>query len=100
MNAHPLLWDDSVAGNNSDERVILIEKWAADNNILAANDGSYTHISRSSGSQTAPYLTLTHASMVDKLSWEKVNGLGSDHSSIVIPYINCIPTVYNKQSFK
>ena len=100
MNAHSLLWDDSVVGNSSDKRGRLIENWAADNNMLTANDGSYTHTSRSSGSQTAPDVTLTHASMVDKLSWEKANGLGSDHSPIVITYRDHIPTVNNKPTFK
>ena len=71
MNAHSMLWDDSVVGNSSDKRGRLIENWAADNNMLTANDGSYTHTSRSSGSKTAPDVTLTHASMVDKLSWKK-----------------------------
>ena len=100
VNAHSLLWDDSVAGRGADKRGKVIENWAAENNMLAMNDGSHTHVSRSSGSQTAPDVTLVHASLVDKVTWEKVNGLGSDHMPIMITYRDHIPWVNSKPSYK
>ena len=98
VNAHSPLWDDSVAGSGADKRGKVIESWAADKEMLAMNDGSHTHVSRSSGAQTAPDVTLVHASMVDKLSWEKAEGLGSDHTPIVISYRDHIPRVNSKTS--
>ena len=71
VNAHSLLWDDSVAGRGADKRGKVIENWAAENNMLAMNDGSHTHVSRSSGSKTAPDAILVHASLVYKVTWEK-----------------------------
>jgi len=100
VNAHSILWDDSMANKRTDKRGRMIENWAADNNMLAANDGSFTHVSRSSGSKSAPDVTLAHASIVDKLSWKTVNSLGSDHMLIVITYSDPIPRVNSKPSYK
>ena len=55
LNAHSISWDNSMAGKNADRRARIIEDWATDNNMVVTNDGSPTHVSRSSGSQTAPW---------------------------------------------
>jgi len=100
LNAHSILWDNSMAGKNADRRARMIEDWAADNNMVVTNDGSPTHVSRSSGSQTAPDVTLAHASIVDRISVNKLQGIGSDHIPILITYQDHIPRVNSKPSFK
>ena len=100
VNAHSLLWDDSVATRGADKRRQIIEAWAADNNMIAMNDGSPTLSSRSSGSQTAPDVTLVHTSLLDKVTWETTEGLGSDHLPIVVTYRDHIPRINSKPSYK
>ena len=100
LNAHSLLWDNTMAGKNSDKRARMIEDWSADNNMVVLNDGSSTHISRSCGSQTAPDVTLAHASLADRITWRKLDGIGSDHLPILITYQDHIPRVNSKPSFK
>ena len=100
VNAHSLLWDNSVAGKGADKRGEVIETWAADKNMIAVNDGSHTLDSRSTGSQTAPDVTLVHASLLDKVTWGKVEGLGSDHVPIVVTYKDHILRINCKPSFK
>ena len=100
LNAHSISWDNSMAGKNADRRARIIEDWATDNNMVVMNDGTPTHVSRSSGSQTTPDVTLAHASIVDRITWRKLQGIGSDHIPILITYHDSIPRVNNKPSFK
>ena len=100
VNAHSLLWDNSMAGKNSDRRARMIEDWMTDKNMVVMNDGSSTHISRSSGSQTAPDVTLAHAALADRITWRTLQGIGSDHIPILITYQDHIPKVNSKPTFK
>ena len=100
VNAHSLLWDNSVANRRTGKRGVTIEGWLTDNNMLPLNDGSHTHTSRSSGTQSAPDVTLAHVSMMDKMKWEQVDDLGSDHVPIIITYQYHIPTVNNRPTYK
>ena len=81
-----------MAGKNSDKRARMIEDWSANNNMVVLNDGSSTHISRSCGSQTAPDVTLAHAALADRITWRKLDGIGSDHLPILITYQDHIPS--------
>ena len=84
VNAHSILWDDTRANKEPDQRGITLENWLAENNMLAVNDGRPTHDSRSSGTASAPDVTFVHTSMMDRVSWETVSDLSSDHRPIII----------------
>jgi len=100
INAHSILWDDTRANKEPDQRGIVVEDWLADNNMLAVNDGKPTHDSRSAGTASAPDVTLVHTTMMDKVTWETVNDLSSDHRPIIITYRDHFPKVNNKPTFK
>ena len=68
--------------------------------MVVMNDGSSTHISRSSGSQTAPDVTLAHAALADRINWRTLQGIGYDHIPILITYQDHIPKVNSKPTFK
>ena len=99
VNAHSILWDDTRANKEPDQRGITLENWLAENNMLAVNDGRPTHDSRSSGTASAPDVTFVHTSMMDRVSWETVSDLSSDHRPIKT-YRDHFPKVNYKPSFK
>ena len=100
VNAHSILWDDTRANKEPDQRGITLENWLAENNMLAVNDGRPTHDSRSSGTASAPDVTIVHTSMMDRVSWETVSDLSSDHRPIIITYRDHFPKVNYKPTYK
>ena len=100
INAHFILWDGSRVDKDTDVRGKRVEDWLAASNMLTINDGKPTHDSRSAGSASTPDVTIVHTSMMDKVTWETVEGLSSDHRPIVITYSDYIPSVNNKPTFK
>ena len=100
INAHSILWDDTRASKEADPRGKIVEDWLANNNMIPANDGSPTHDSRSSGTESAPDVTLVHTSMMDKVSWRTVKELSSDHRPIIITYCDYIPVINNRPTYK
>ena len=100
INAHSLLWDDSMASKRTDKRGRIVEEWLADSNMLPLNDGTPTHTNRSSGTESAPDVTLVHSTLMDKTTWERVEDLSSDHHPIIITYRDNIPRVNDKPAYK
>ena len=68
--------------------------------MLPINNGSPTHTSRSSGTESTPDITLIHASMMNKVSWEKIDDLNSDHHPIMITFKDHIPRVNDRPTYK
>jgi len=97
INAHSLLWDDS---KRTDKRGRIVEEWLADSNMLPLNDGTPTHTNRSSGTESAPDVTLVHSTLMDKMTWERVEDLSSDYHPIIITYRDNIPRVNDKPVYK
>ena len=81
-NAHSSLWDDNWEGK-SDKRGEAVEDWIA-KGMSILNDGKPTHILRATGNLSAPDTSLAHSSLVDKITWEALTELGSDHKPIII----------------
>ena len=63
VNAHSSMWDEAVKKNPrlGNDRGAAIEEWMMDNDMVTLNDGSPTHFSRSSGTESAPDVTIVHA---------------------------------------
>ena len=68
------------------ERGEMVEDWVAENNMVVLNDGSPTLNHKNSDKDSAPDITMVHASKADKFSWKTIDNLGSDHKPIVIAY--------------
>ena len=86
INAHSLLWDNNTKDGKPDARGEKIENWLADHGMECMNNGEPTHVSRNTGRQGTPDVSLIHPSLLDKISWETVNELGSDQKPIIITY--------------
>ena len=100
FNAHSSLWDDNTKNGISDRRARKIEDWLAETGMASLNTGEATHVSRSTGTLSAPDITFAHSSMMDKLSWKTLNVLGSDHKPILITYEDEMIRVNNKPKYK
>ena len=100
INAHSLLWDDNCKDGKADKRGEKVEDWLADNGMACMNNGKSTHVSRSSGNESAPDVSLIHSSLLDKVTWETTNELGSDHKPIIITYEDELTKVNDKPRFK
>ena len=73
-----------------------------DNEMVTLNDGSPTHFSRSSGTESAPDVTIVHASRMERFEWKVIDDLGSDHKPILITYEvqSKIPPVNDTPKYK
>ena len=100
INAHSLLWDKNTKDGISDARGEKIENWIADKGMACMNNGEPTHVSRSTGKQGAPDVSFIHPSLLDKISWETANDLGSDHKPIIITYEDEMTKVNSKPRYK
>ena len=94
-NAHSIMWD-----NSDDTRGKTLEEWIAKNNMACINTGQPTHTNRSTKNEGAPDTTIVHSSMLDKVSWEVLNELNSDHYPIMLEYGNSFPKVNAKVRYK
>ena len=68
--------------------------------MACINDGEPTHVHRASGKESAPDISFVHSSLLDKITWETVNDLGSDHKPIILTYEDEMIKVNNKPRFK
>ena len=115
-NAHSVLWDDNHMNILPDTRGGKIEDWMASTGMACLNTGEPTHHKKRRQQQqrlqhspdsastfdngSAPDISLVHPSLLDKLTWEVVNELGSDHMPIIITYDTTIPKVNDKPTYK
>ena len=100
FNAHSPLWDDSRKNSTPDVRGRKIEDWLANSDMACVNTGEPTHVSRSTGTESAPDISFVHSSLLDKVTWKTLSQLGSDHKPIVITYEDEMTKVNNKPKFK
>ena len=100
VNAHSPLWDDNVKDGKADRRGEKIESWLAEHDMACVNNGKPTHVHRTSGKESAPDISFVHSSLLDKITWETVNDLGSDHKPIILTYEDEMIKVNNKPRFK
>ena len=103
-NAHSVAWDNNPPNGKADKRGTILENWMAAKDMCTINDGTRTHIDYSTKKRektgTAPDITFVHPTLLDRMTWEVVNDLGSDHLPIMITYMDDIPTVNNKPTYK
>ena len=80
FNAHNSVWDPSWT--NSDPMGDHLLDWSTSVNMEILNDGSPTHLHRSSGRLSAPDISFAHSSI--RASWSILEDIGSDHFPIEI----------------
>jgi hypothetical protein len=95
MNAHSPIWENSYNSNTIDARGKKFERWMDSSGMAALNSGTHTYNCRRPGStsQSAPDLSFASPALMDKLEWETVNDLSSDHLPIIITYDTTTPEV-------
>ena len=79
VNGHGA-WDPN---HDQDEVGRTIEDWLVDNTWIALNTGDPTRVS-STGSGTAPDVSLAHARWSSRAAWTVGETIGSDHLPIVL----------------
>ena len=68
-----------------DERGQVIEEWLLETDMACLNDGRPTRNARNENQlDTAPDMTIVHATLIDKFTWEPLSITGSDHMPILI----------------
>ena len=117
-NAHSKLWD-LLREADSDSRGKMLEKWMDENDMACLNDGRPTHVNRqhpntasptdpvdntsnpeSTPGVTSPDVSIAHVSLLDKLTWDVLNDMRSDHQPIIIT-LNCgVEEVNSTPSYK
>ena len=81
VNGHSNTWDPYVAEDSIGESV---DDWASSNNFIAANTGAPTRQSRAPPyGLSAPDITMHHASLANRVEWETLTALASDHFPIL-----------------
>ena len=89
INAHSSIWDNACRTRPElqDERGEMIEQWLMETEMACLNDGRPTRNARKDGQlDTAPDLSIVHATLVEKFTWEPLDITGSDHKPILITY--------------
>ena len=102
-NSHSTLWDDNLPTHHPDTRGAKIESWMSTTGMACLNTGEPTHHTKRhtpSGTGSAPDTSFIHPSLLDVVTWEVVNELGSDHMPIIISYDINIPKVNDKPTFR
>ena len=105
LNAHSAIWDNAVIQRPAlqKERGDMIEQWLTETEMVCLNDGRPTRNARQADHlDTAPDLSIVHASLIEKFTWETIDATGSDHKPILITYKDGfeITKVNNKPRFK
>ena len=68
--------------------------WMADKDMMTANDRNST-LNSTSGTSSAPDLSIVHTSKLDKFSWKTLDELTSDHKPILVTYEPGVPIKNN-----
>ena len=104
FNAKSEVWDDQVKDGNiqEDERGTMILDWLADTSMVCLNDGKTTRQDKNGRTDTAPDISFAHSSLNEKLKWEVLNEMDSDHKPIILTYEDeqGIPTREDKPRYK
>ena len=98
VNANSVLWDRTLEekerNDEGTKRGELVEEWMADKDMMTANDRNST-LNSTSGTSSAPYLSIVHTSKMDKFSWKTLDELSSDHKPILVTYEPGVPVKNN-----
>ena len=98
INAHSALWDKTLdekeRNDEGTKRGGLVEEWMADKDMMTVNDRNST-LNSTSGTSSAPDLSIVHTSKLDKFSWKTLDELGSDHKPILVTYEPGVPIKNN-----
>ena len=82
FNAHLTLWDEIQPPDDRGEELL---DWILDKDLTILNDGSPTRVSRITGNESSPDVTLCGAKWADKFEWSIGESIGcSDHQPIYI----------------
>ena len=82
MNAHSILWDSIQP---MDDRGKQLLDFVIDRELTILNDGSPTRVSRITGKESSPDVTLCGSNWAEKSEWSVGEDIGaSDHSPIYI----------------
>ena len=98
-NAHSPTWDCN--SKKPDKRGEVFEHWMESKNMEVFNRGDHTRVNRKEGGRSsAPDMSISHISLLDKLTWETVVDFGSDHLPIIVTYTDQIKRIDTKPKFK
>ncbi|KAL4097756.1 hypothetical protein QTP88_022478 [Uroleucon formosanum] len=87
FNSHSTRW----GSKSTDRRGKEIEKAFEDDNIVLLNNNEPTHINIANGLMSNINLTLSSASLAQRLEWKVYNNItSSDHFPIIIKYLSRI----------
>ena len=102
INAHSPSWENSFSNDVMDSRGKKFEKWMEDTGMTPLNSGTHTHTCKRSGTATlsAPDVAFANPRMLEKLEWETVNDLSSDHLPIIITYTTTTPHANTIPSYR
>ena len=99
FNAHHPLWDDIQPADDRGEEIV---DWAIEKELtIMNNDNSPTRVSRITGNESSPDLTLCGAKWADKFEWSVGESIGSsDHLPIYITISSQVKhqSIYGKRS--
>ena len=82
FNAHSALWDDNYI---TDDRGETLVDWIFNNNLTILNNGTSTRVHRSTGTLSAPDVSLCGSNWIGKTEWQVGEPIGSsDHLPMII----------------
>ena len=82
FNAHCMIWDEIQPTDTRGEELL---DWCIDKELNIINDGSPTRVSRGTGNESTPDVSLSGSSWNNKLSWKVDEPIGSsDHNPIIM----------------
>ena len=68
--------------------------------MLSFSDGRATHVHPTTGKTSAPDTSFAHSSLAERISWDVLNDMRSDHQPIVITYEDDIAKPIEKVRYK
>ena len=85
FNAHHVSWDEYTQGM---PRGAELCNWVEENEMAVLNDGKPTRAARFKKwcGLSAPDITIVNSEAADRISWQPLNKLSSDHSPILIKW--------------
>ena len=91
FNAHHVSWDEYFQGMH---RGVELYNWVEENEMAVLNDGKPTRAARFQQwcGLSAPDITIVNSEAADRISWQPLNELSSDHSPIIIKWNQLVKT--------
>ena len=91
FNAHHVSWDEYIQGM---PRGAELYSWVEENEMALLNDGNPTRAARFKQGccPSAPDITIVNSEAADRISWQPLNELSSDHSPILNKWNQLVKT--------